>query len=333
MKQFLILTFILLVNCSAENTTKDNNDEVLDNLWCVPKTDIAGGGTYPVKENPNYKSVSEVDAIGFLNENSRLALLKINGQVYAYPYDYTNNFEVINDTFGDVPLAITYCPITESALSFDRRLPNGEIIIMKASGFLYKDNLITTDANLKYYWSQMAIRGLRDSSKEIRLKTFNIIESYWLSVKTHFPNAMVFNHPDVADCNCDEDPVPIDYNNLLGVIHEHVFDDIVHVFSYNNFSNGIELDYTSVNGQDVIIVGSKEKVYFNAFYLPSNLSFAALDVNEFPNVLIDNEGNIWDAFGYAVSGNRQGSKLNSPKSYVAAEWAFKDIFENIVFHN
>ena len=334
MKRLLILTFIILVNCSSENTNiKDNSDEVSDNLWCVPKTDIAGGGSYDIKENPTYNSVSEIDATGFLNDNSRLALLKINGQVFAYPYDYTNNFEVINDTFGDIPLAITYCPITESAISFDRRLPNGETITMKASGFLYKDNLITTDEDLNYYWSQMAIRGLRDSSKEIRLKTFNIIESYWLGVKTHFPNALVFNHPDVTNCNCDETPVPIDYNNLLGVIHERVFDDIVHVFNYNNFDNGIELDYTAVNSQDVIIVGSKEKVYFNAFYLPSNLTFTALDVNEFPNVLTDNEGNIWDAFGYAISGNRAGAKLNSPKSYVAAQWAFNDIFENIVFHD
>ncbi|WP_418602522.1 DUF3179 domain-containing (seleno)protein [Hwangdonia sp.] len=334
MKRLIIITLILLVSCSTENTAvKDNSDEVSDNLWCVPKTDIAGGGSYAVKENPDYKTVSEIDATGFLNDNSRLALLKINGQVYAYPYDYTNNFEVINDTFGDVPLAITYCPITESALSFDRRLTNGEIITMKASGFLYKDNLITTDVDLKYYWSQMAIRGLRDASKEIRLNTYNIIESYWLGVKTHFPNALVFNHPDVTDCNCDETPVPIDFSNLLGVIHEHVFDDIVHLFNYNNFKNGIELDYTSVNSKDVIIVGSKENVYFNAFYLPGNLTFTALSVNEFPNVLTDNEGNIWDAFGYAVSGSRQGTKLDSPKSYVAAEWAFRDIFETIVFHD
>ncbi|PIA81844.1 hypothetical protein BFR04_14080 [Gaetbulibacter sp. 4G1] len=332
MKRFIILTFILLVNCSTETSVKDNTDEVADNLWCVPKTDIAGGGSYEIKENPDYKSISEIDATGFLNDNSRLALLKINGQVYAYPYDYTNNFEVINDTFGDIPLAITYCPITESALSFDRRLPNGETITMKASGFLYKDNLIATDADLNYYWSQMAIRGLRESTKDIRLNTYNIIESYWLGVKTHFPNAMVFNHPDVANCNCDETPVPIDFNNLLGVMHEHVFDDIVHLFSYSNFANGIEIDYTSVNSKNVIVVGSKEKVYFNAFYLPSNLTFTALDTSEFPNVLTDNEGNIWDAFGYAVSGNRQGQKLDSPKSYVAAEWAFKDIFKELVYH-
>lgn len=333
MKRLLILTCFLLVNCSTENTIKDNTDEIVDNLWCVPKADIAGGGSYEINDKPDYNSVSVIDATGFLNDNSRLALLKINNQVYAYPYDYTNNFEVINDTFGDIPLAITYCPITESALSFDRRLPNGETITMKASGFLYKDNLITTDADLKYYWSQMAIRGLRDTSKEIRLNTYNIIESYWLAVKTHFPDAMVFNHPDVTDCNCDETPIPIDFNNLLGVIHEHVFDDIVHLFNYNNFDNGIEIDYTTANSKNVMIVGCKEKVYFNAFYLPSNLTFTPLDVSEFPNILTDNEGNIWDAFGYAISGNRQGTKLYSPKSYIAAEWAFKDIFENLVYHN
>ena len=82
-----------------------------------------------------------------------------------------------------------------------------------------------------------------------------------------------------------------------------------------------------------MVIGSKEKVFFNAFFVPSNLNFEVLDVSAFPNILNDNEGNIWDIFGYAVEGPRLGQKLDTPLSYVAAEWAWNNIYEDLIIHN
>jgi len=335
MKPLVLLVLIALFSCSNSGNSDVNfNDNAAISDWNVPIENIAGSGSFPVMDNPIYNSVAEVEAKNYLNGNSKLALLKIENEVYAYPFDYTNNYEVINDSFGDIHVAISYCPITESALCFDRKISTNEIITMKASGFLFKDNLIPTDINLKYYWSQMLGESIRGDNLELKLKTYNIVESTWQIVKDHFPDALVFNHPDVVDCNCNETPTPIDFNNLFGVIHGHVLkSDITHLFNYNDFENGNKISYVSVNSQNVLVVGSKNKVFFNAFYIPGNLTFEVLEENEFPNVLQDNEGNNWDIFGYAVEGPRLGDKLNSPKSYVAAEWAWNTIFEDLVYHN
>ena len=99
------------------------------------------------------------------------------------------------------------------------------------------------------------------------------------------------------------------------------------------FLNGNKIETLSINGYNTLIVGNKNKIFFNAFYNPGNLIFEALDENYFPNVLTDNEGNIWDIFGYAIEGPRLGDRMDTPKSYVAAEWAWNELFEDLVFYN
>ena len=332
MKLTYFLFIFILLSCSSdsENNTANSDNE---SLWCVPTENIAGGlSVFSTIENPQYKTVSEVESINYLANNWKLALLKINNQVYVYPYEYINYSEIVNDRFDDSNLAISYCPKTESAICFDRKISNDEIITMKASGYLYKENLVPSDTNGKYFWSQMLNEGLRSSSKRIELNTVNMVETTWLNVKNHFQNALVYNHTNINSCNCGDSNEPIDFDNLFGVIHNQL-NKTVHLFNYNNFENGNQVNYLRINGKNTIVIGSKENVFFNAFYIPSNLNFEVLEVSEFPNVLIDNEGNKWDVFGYAVEGPRLGQKLDSPSSYVAAEWAWNSIYEDLIIHN
>lgn len=333
MKFTYLLFFIVLFNCSSDSDNNTPIDNDIASLWCVPTEDFAGGlSIFPTIENPPYKTVSEMESINYLANNWKLALLKINNQVYVYPYDYINYSEIVNDSFGDSHLAISFCPITESALCFDRKISNDETITMVASGYLYKENLVPSDTSKKYFWSQMLNEGLRSSSKNIELKTVNIVETTWLNVKNHFRDALVYNHTININCNCGDLIEPIDYGNLFGVINKQV-NKTVHLFNYNNFQNGNEVEYLRINGKNTMVIGSKEKVFFNAFFVPSNLNFEVLEVSAFPNILNDNEGNIWDIFGYAVEGPRLGQKLDSPSSYVAAEWAWNSIYEDLIIHN
>ncbi|MEQ3796436.1 DUF3179 domain-containing (seleno)protein [Flavobacteriaceae bacterium MJ-SS4] len=333
---FLIVVFYSCSSGSDESSSPNNSNTnpTSNNLWCVPIENIAGGVLeFPIIDNPQYNSVSEIESINYLADNSKVAILKIEDQVFVYPYDYTNYSEVVNDTFQDFNFALTYCPITETALCFNRNLVGNETITIMASGYLYKENLVHSDTNGKYFWSQMLNEGLRDSSKDIKLNTINIIETNWLNVKLQFQNALVYNHPNINNCDCDETFESIDFDNLFGVINNQVNNKSVHLFNYNNFVNGKAIDFISVNGKNTVVVGSKENIFFNAFYIPTNLDFEALNKNEFPNILTDNEGNIWDIFGKAVQGPREGQNLESPLSYFGAEWAWNEFFDNITVHN
>jgi len=337
MKFRYLIFFIILLNCSSDSTNNNpnsnNNGSSIESLWCVPTENFVGGTLiFPTIDNPQYKTVSEMETINFLGDNWKLALLKIDNQVYVYPYDYTHYSEIVNDSFGDLHLAISYCPITETALCFDRKLSDTEIITLKASGFLYKENLVPSDTSEKYFWSQMLNEGLRSSTKGIELKTINIVETIWLNVKTHYRDALVYNHTNVNDCDCGDSLEPIDFDNLFGVINNQV-NKTAHLFNYNNFINNKKTEYLTINGKSTIVIGSKENVFFNAFYIPFNLDFEALNESEFPNILTDKEGNIWDIFGNAVQGPREGQKLDTPLSYVGAEWAWNEFFDNITIHN
>lgn len=333
----LFILFIALSCSSGGDEPSENNgntNPTSGSLWCVPIESIAGGVLeFPVIDSPQYKSVSEIEDINYLADNSKVALLKIGNQVFVYPYDYTNYSEVVNDTHQDLNFAITYCPITETALCFNRNLTESETLTIKASGYLYKENLVHSDINGKYFWSQMLNEGIRDSSKGIKLNTINIVETNWLNVKTFFQNALVYNHPNINNCDCDETFESIDFDNLFGVINNRVNGNSIYLYNYNSFTNGKLLDFISTNGKNTIVIGSKVNIFFNAFYIPLNLNFEALNENAFPNILTDNEGNIWDIFGHAVHGPRLGQKLDSPLSYFGAEWAWYEFFDNITIHN
>lgn len=334
MNRLTLILFIIVLGCSTSDNDNINesNEEITESLWCVPESSISGGfSSFELMESPNYSSVSEIDSRNFLNDNSKLALLKVDNKIYAYPYDYTNKYEVINDSFATEHLAITYCPFTESALCFDRKISSDSILTLKASGFLHKDNLVPKDINSDFFWSQMKSSGIRHENKDEKIKTYNIVETIWLTVKEFYPTALVFNFDSNCE-TCDNNSTQLNLNNLFGVFNEHVLEDTIHLFNYNSFSDNTKTERISVNNKNAIVVGNKKNVFVNAFYIPSNTTFDALDDSEFPLILSDNQGNKWDIFGYAIEGPKTGQKLASPKSYIAAGWAWEDFFENLVYY-
>ncbi|MCK4745987.1 MAG: hypothetical protein KAT15_03090, partial [Bacteroidales bacterium] len=52
---------------------------------------------------------------------------------------------------------------------------------------------------------------------------------------------------------------------------------------------------------------------------------------EFPVIMKDETGTYWTIFGEAVSGERGGERLESPVFYTAADWAWKDLFDEITY--
>ncbi len=335
MKYLYLILSLSLVSCSSEPPKKTASNNSIENIWNVPTSDIQGGiSTFPVMINPVYSNISEVNDLNYLAENAKVAMLNINGNIYAYPYDFTNYYEVINDSFENTHFALTYCPNTKSALCFNRELSTNEIITLRASGYLYKDNQITSDSNHNQYWPQMKSSSIRGYEYDETLETFNIVETTWSILKNHFPNAAVFKHENTNSCNnCTQPSIPLHYNRF-GVINEsNNGNDLVHLYDYDNFSNNTQIEYLTVNGKNAIVVGNKGKVFFNSFYTPIGLSFSPLPSEDFPNILIDNENNKWNVFGVATFGDRMGNQLNSPKSFIASISAWESHFENIEIHD
>ncbi len=104
----------------------------------------------PVMEEPEILTVAGVQRIAeeergrFLVPTDRVVGVEINGEARAYPLMLLNVHEVILDTLGGVPIAVTYSWTSDSFRVFDRRL-EGEVLTLGVSGLLWNANTLLYD--------------------------------------------------------------------------------------------------------------------------------------------------------------------------------------------
>jgi hypothetical protein len=71
--------------------------------------------------------------------------------------------ECINDTLGGVPIAVTYCPLCDSAFVFDRRV-GSQVREFGISGLLFQSNVVLYDRqaspNQESLWTQVGMRAI-----------------------------------------------------------------------------------------------------------------------------------------------------------------------------
>ncbi|TVR35745.1 MAG: DUF3179 domain-containing protein [Nitriliruptor sp.] len=125
---------------------------------------IAGGpppdGIPPI-DDPAFESVEAADE--WLTDDSPVMVVDVDDDVRAYPLAILTWHEIVNDTVGGVPLVVSYCPLCNSALVFDRRIdgPDGEEVLdFGTSGRLYLSNLVMYDRQHRNLWTQFEGQGV-----------------------------------------------------------------------------------------------------------------------------------------------------------------------------
>ncbi|NVK51702.1 MAG: DUF3179 domain-containing protein [Flavobacteriaceae bacterium] len=339
-KTIYFFSIILFITCSKSfeeetaQVTKQNKWVNLEEPY--PEGDL---GLFPLMNSPIYKTVQEVTN---LKENDRVAIVSYQNQVKVYPYLYNNKFEVVNDSIGTYYYAVSYCPQTKSAVNFNRITAQKDTLDLVASGYLYKDNMVPSDKNHQFFWSQMLMQGITNNAVTKNLQTLNLVQTNWKTVVDFFPNAKIFYYkgdivtPIQTENNAtllrkttneviDADEVfgiVENYNNLSGK-EKNIF-----AFPLKNQQESTTLQKFFIDGKKTLFISNKKRYFYTTLITPNNLTFT-LDKNQFPPILTDNEGTKWNAFGYAFEGPRKGQQLASAKSYIASWWAWKDFFKNI----
>jgi hypothetical protein len=80
--------------------------------------------------------------------------LEIEGETpRAYPLRYLTWHEIANDVVGGIPVAVTFCPLCNSGIVFDRRV-NGEVLDFGVSGKLRNSDMIMFDRQTESWWQQ-----------------------------------------------------------------------------------------------------------------------------------------------------------------------------------
>ena len=95
----------------------------------------------PIYE-PKFETV--FSAVDWLLDTEPLIVVEVNGKAKAYPQRILLWHEVVNDVIGGRPIAVTWCPLCNTAIVFDRQI-NSRIFTFGVSGLLRNSNVIMWD--------------------------------------------------------------------------------------------------------------------------------------------------------------------------------------------
>ncbi len=172
----------------------------------------------PAITMPSFQPAKEVSDLGIYEP---LISLTINGDSRGYPLRILIWHEIVNDVVGGIPVAVTYCPLCNSAIVFDRRT-NTEILEFGVSGMLRHSDMIMYDKQTESWWQQFtgdAVVGVLTGYKlkiiASRMESFNLFKSRFPDGKVLIPNDPNFraygNNPYV---NYDRSEQPFFYNGV-----------------------------------------------------------------------------------------------------------------------
>ena len=111
----------------------------------------------PSIDNPKF--ISPEEAAEWLNDREPVVALAVNGVARAYPLQILTWHEIVNDVIGDTPVAVTFCPLCNSAVVFDRR-HDGQTLEFGVSGLLRNSDLIMYDRQTESLWQQFTDEGI-----------------------------------------------------------------------------------------------------------------------------------------------------------------------------
>ncbi len=335
MKPLLLLFAVaLFYSCTKESPTiagTNTTKPLTESNWNIPQSQLIGElKPFPIINNPTYSTVTQNIC---RDTNSRVVLYQSNNQIYAFPNDELY-IEAVNDIINNLPISITYCPITKSAIGINR-LNGDDTLIITASGYLYKENMVPMDVNSQVLWSQMTQEPIKGELHSIN--NIPIVEVDWKEVVACFPDAKVFTADSVSECKhlpiTEDSYIELNTNNQInpktryyGVVLPK---QRVALYSYTHFSKNWEIAPIWINKQ-AFVIGNKTKKTIVAYY--SKYKFEPLQ-NEYPIVMKDETNSYWNIFGEAVSGPRLGQKLTQPLAYVARGQAWLDLFQDVQLKN
>lgn len=174
-------------NTDFENSSVDNWVEILSGG--PPKDGI------PALDNPTFMSVSDEAE---LTGREPVITLEIEGATpRAYPIRYLTWHEIVNDEVGGIPVAVTFCPLCNSGITFDRRTDAGTLNF-GVSGKLRNSDMIMFDRETESWWQQAIGEAIVGDLTGTELQSLPSWMESWDAFKTRNPDGLVMAEPDFS---------------------------------------------------------------------------------------------------------------------------------------
>ena len=305
----------------------------------VPFSEIFSAGPrrdgIPPIDDPKFTTPEDAD--GWLGSREPVIAFELNGDARAYPLEILTWHEIVNDVVGGVPVVVTFCPLCNSAIVFDRTL-GGVVHDFGVSGNLRNSDLVMWDRQTQSWWQQLtgdAIVG-ELTGKQLTFLPSPIIA--WEDFKAANPEGQVLSrdtgfsrpygqNPYVGYDRVDNPPflfrgdldgrlLPKERVAAVTVGNEDA------AFPFSILDGERVVNYT-VGGQDLavffkpgtrsaldeLLIGDSDEVGATGVF-EANLGGQKLTFRAEGDTFVDNEtGSVWGILGEAIEGPLAGSNL------------------------
>jgi hypothetical protein len=127
-----------------------------------------------------------------LQENEPVAVVEIDGEVKAYPLQILIWHEIVNDFVGGIPVSVTFCPLCNTTLAFDRRF-DGLVLDFGTTGNLRHSDMVMYDRQTETWWQQATGEGIVGEYAGQRLEFIGAPVVSWDTFKHQFHGGKVLS--------------------------------------------------------------------------------------------------------------------------------------------
>ncbi len=205
MMRLKTLAFVAAFATSAALTTASAEPSRWQSEW--PDTDfdittiddwreIMSGG-------PPKDGIPALDEVSFINaadetrigEREPVITVEIDGaEPRAYPIRYLTWHEIVNDTVNGVPIAVTFCPLCNSGITFDRRVDD-KVLSFGVSGKLRNSDMVMYDRQTESWWQQAVGTGIVGELTGVELTQMPTWMESWSEFIERNPDGLVMDEP------------------------------------------------------------------------------------------------------------------------------------------
>lgn len=143
----------------------------------------------PAIDKPNFENTQ---SLSWLHKREPVILVELNGEVKVYPLQILIHHEIVNDEIGGTKVAVTFCPLCNSAIVFKREI-GGELLSFGVSGALRKSDLIMYDRQSQSWWQQFTGEAIIGKYTGTWLEQISAQIVAFEEIQKHYPEALVLS--------------------------------------------------------------------------------------------------------------------------------------------
>lgn len=143
---------------------------------------------------PFFVPVDQVDALSALEP---VISFEFNGDARAYPLRVLTRHEIVNDVVGGLAVTVTYCPLCNAAIVFNRQVGD-EVLEFGTTGKLRHSDLVMYDRSTESWWQQFTGEAIVGAYTGTYLEMLPARMESWQRFTARFPDGMVLSPRGVA---------------------------------------------------------------------------------------------------------------------------------------